>query len=182
MFNMIYDFLLIVVFLITFKLYDIYVATGVIIAGAAIQVLITRLVHKRYDKKQIILLGLLLVFGGMTIYFHNSIFIKWKPTIVFWLMSLALLSSHFFGKQTLIQRVMGHVFEGKYTVPGAIWKKLNMAWTCFFILLGSINVFVAYYFTDAAWVNFKVYGVLSSFVVFAIAQSVYLSRFLAEEK
>lgn len=182
MLNMVYDFILIVLFFITFKLYDIYAATMMIIIGAALQVMLTRIVHKRYDKKQLILLGVVVVFGGMTLYFHNPIFIKWKPTVVFWLMGFALLISHFFGKEPLIQRLMGHVFEGKQSVPSSVWKRLNLAWMIFFIALGTINVFVAYCFSDNTWVNFKLYGVLSAFILFALGQSIYLVRFLSIEK
>ena len=164
MLNMIYDFVLITVFFITFKMYDIYIATVVIIIGAGLQVVLTRLLHKRYDKKQLILFGIVVIFGGMTLYFHNPIFIKWKPTVVFWLMGGALLLSQFIGKQTLIQRLMGHLFEGKHMVPLQIWKNLNLAWTIFFTL-GGLNVFIAYYFSTDAWVNFKLYRIFKFFVI-----------------
>lgn len=175
---MIFDFLLVLIFFVTFKLYDIYAATIAIIIGAMIQVIYTRSRHKKYDKKQLMILAVIVVFGGMTLYFHNPIFIKWKPTVVFWIMGLALLISQFIGTKPLIQRLMSHAFEGKDPIPTKVWKNLNIAWTIFFISLGILNVFVAYYLSTDAWVNFKLYGVLSALIVFAVAQSLYLAKYL----
>lgn len=175
---MIFDLLLILIFFVTFKLYGIYAATVAIIIGAIFQVIYNRIRHKKFDKKQLMILGVVLIFGSMTLYFHNPIFIKWKPTVVFWIMGIALLASQFIGKKPLIQRLMGHVFEGKETIPYQVWKNLNIAWTIFFILLGAMNVFVAYYFSTDAWVNFKLYGVLSALVIFAIGQSFYLAKYI----
>lgn len=179
---MVFDLILIVLFFIAFKFYGIYVATGVIIVGAIMQVIITRIRHKKFDKKQLILLAVVVLFGGSTIYFHDPIFIKWKPTVVFWLMGIALFFSQFIGKQPLIQRLMGHVFAGKQEIPMHVWKNLNIAWTFFFILLGTVNIIVAYSLSTDAWVNFKLYGVFSALVIFAIAQSLYLARYLTVDK
>lgn len=180
--TMIYDFILVVLFFITFKLYDIYAATAVAIVGAIFQVVFTRVMHKKFDKKQLMVLAILLVFGGMTLYFHNPIFIKWKPTIVFWIFGLVFFISHFIGKQTLIQRIMGHVFEGKHQVPSKIWQRLNVSWCIFFILLGAANTFVAYHYSTDTWVNFKLYGVLGALVIFGFAQAMFLARYLIEEQ
>jgi len=183
MLNMVLDVILILVFFVVFKLYDIYVATAVIIAGAALQVIGTRLYLKRFDKKQLIVLTILLVFGGMTLYFHDPIFIKWKPTVVFWLLSTIFTVSHFFGRQPLTQRIMGRALEEKkHVIPVAVWKTLNIAWIVFFIILGTANVLVAYWFSTNAWVNFKVYGILSALLIFAFAQSMYLARYLVVDE
>jgi intracellular septation protein len=179
---MIFDFILVLLFFITFKFYGIYTATVAIIIGATVQVIYTRVRHGRFDKKQLLVLAVVLIFGSMTLYFHNPIFIKWKPTVVFWVMGAALLVSQFMGKKPLIERLMGHVFEGKETLPARVWKNLNIAWTVFFIVLGSVNVFVAYYFSDDAWVNFKLYGVLSALILFGVAQSFYLAKYLTSSK
>ncbi len=174
---MIFDFLLVLLFFITFKFYGIYTATVAIIIGATVQVIFNRIRHKKYDKKQLMILAVILIFGSMTLYFHNPIFIKWKPTVVFWIMGCALLISQFVGNKPLIQRLMSHVFEGKEVVPPRVWKNLNIAWTIFFIFLGTLNVFVAYYLSTDAWVNFKLYGVLSALIVFAVGQSFYLAKY-----
>lgn len=182
MFNMIFDVGLVILFFITFKMYDIYVATIAIICGSITQIAITRMFFKRFDKKQLIVLAILIVFGGMTLYFHNPIFIKWKPTIVFWLMACIFLLNHWLGKKPIPQQMMSHVLEDKQqTISPTIWKRLSFAWIIFFILLGGINIYIAYYYSTNAWVNFKLYGILGALLGFGILQSFYLSRYLNGE-
>ncbi len=178
MLNMFYDFFVVLLFFITFKLYGIYVATTVGIVGSILQVIITRLFHKKYDKKQLLVMAIFLIFGGMTLYFHNPIFVKWKPTIIFWIFSLSFYLSQFIGKQSLVQRMMGHAFEGKATVSKKIWHRLNLAWCLFFLVLGAINIFVAYHFTTDVWVNFKLYGIFSAMLLFGFAQAFFLARYI----
>jgi intracellular septation protein len=177
---LLYDFIVIFLFFIAFKFYGIYVATLVGIAGSVLQVLLTRIWQKKFDKKQLLVLSIFLVFGGLTLYFHDPIFVKWKPTIVFWIFGIAFFISHFFGKKPLIQRMMSSVIEDKYSIPKGVWKKLNFAWTVFFITLGAINISVAYHFTTDTWVNFKLYGIFSAMLLFGFGQALFLSRYLTE--
>ncbi|MBV8803145.1 MAG: septation protein A [Gammaproteobacteria bacterium] len=181
MFNLLYDFLIIFLFFIAFKLYGIYVATTVGIVGTASQVIIHRLWKGCFDKKQLFVLSIFIVFGGMTLYFHNPIFVKWKPSIVFWIFGVAIIFSHFMTKQPIMQRLMGSVLEDKMLIPLHVWKKLNLAWALFFLLLGTINILIAYHFTTEVWVNFKLYGILGSLFLFAVGQSIYLSRYLEQK-
>jgi len=178
MLNMFYDFFMVLLFFITFKLYGIYVATAVGIVGSIVQVIVTRIFRKKYDKKQLLVMGIFLIFGGMTLYFHNPIFVKWKPTIIFWIFSLAFFISQFVGKESLIQRMMSHAFEGKATVSKKTWHRLNLAWSLFFFVLGAINIFVAYHFTTDVWVNFKLYGIFSAMLLFGFAQAFFLARYM----
>jgi intracellular septation protein len=182
MLNLIYDFLIVFLFFIAFKFYDIYVATLVGIFGTAIQVLIHRLWKGKFDKKQLFVLGIFVVFGGMTLYFHNPIFVKWKPSIVFWIFGVAILGSHFFTKQPIMQRLMGTVLDDKAHIPLSVWKKLNLAWGIFFVALGGLNIYVAYSYSTDAWVNFKLYGVLSALFLFAVGQSFYLAKYMEQDK
>lgn len=178
MLNIFYDFFVVLLFFISFKLYGIYVATVVGIVGSVLQVIITRIFHKKYDKKQLLVMAIFLIFGGMTLYFHNPIFVKWKPTIIFWIFSLVFFVSQFVGKQSLIQRMMGQALEGKNTISKKVWHRLNLAWSIFFLVLGTINIFVAYHFTTDAWVNFKLYGIFSAMLVFGFAQAFFLARYI----
>jgi len=178
MLNMFYDFFVVLLFFISFKLYGIYVATTVGIVGSVLQVIITRIFRKKYDKKQLLVMAIFLVFGGMTLYFHNPIFVKWKPTIIFWIFSIAFFISQFVGKQSLIQRMMGHALEGKSAVSKKVWHRLNLAWSLFFLVLGAINIFVAYHFTTDVWVNFKLYGIFSAMLLFGFAQAFFLARYI----
>ncbi len=182
MLNIIYEFSLVIIFFLAFKFYDIYVATATIMVGAVLQLLATRFYKGYFEKKQVIVLVVLFVFGGMTLYFHDPIFIKWKPTVIFWIIGTVFLLSQFVGAKTLTQRMLAHVLEGKSAVPDYVWKRLNVAWAFFFLLLGAMNVFVAYYFSTDTWVNFKLYGIFSALILFGVAQSIFLTRYISTEK
>jgi intracellular septation protein len=180
MLNVLYDFIVVVLFFITFKFYGIYAATLVGIVSSLLQVVITRLYHKKYDKKQLIVMFVFLLFGGMTLYFHDPIFVKWKPTIVFWIFSLAFFATQWIGKRPLMERMMGQVLEEKKPIPKAVWRKLNLAWALFFLTLGALNIFVLYHFTTDTWVNFKLYGIFSATLLFGFAQAFFLSRYITK--
>lgn len=178
MLNLFYDFFIVLLFFIAFKFYGIYVATTVGIIGSMLQVIATRLWHKKYDKKQLLVMMIFLVFGGMTLYFHDPIFVKWKPTILFWIFGFVFFISQLIGRQPLIQRMMGHLLEEKTPIPKVVWRRLNVAWSLFFFILGTINIFVAYHFTTDIWVNFKLYGIFSAMILFGFVQAFFLTRYM----
>lgn len=182
MLSLLYDFVPVVLFFVAFKFYGIYVATAVGIIATALQVLITTIYKRKLDKKQLITLGVFILFGGLTLYFHNPIFVKWKPTVVFWIFGIVFLLSHFIGKKPLIQRMMQGVMEEQAKLPDRTWKKMNFAWATFFIILGGVNLFVAYHFSTDVWVNFKLYGILVLLLVFSFLQALCLSRYINEVK
>lgn len=185
MVSFLYDLVPVLLFFIAFKFYGIYVATTVGIITTAVQVLITTLWKRSIDKKQLITLIVFIVFGSMTLYFHNPIFVKWKPTVIYWIFAVVFLGSHFFGKKTLIERLFSTALESGSSlqnVPLIIWKKLNLAWTLFFTLLGLVNLWVAYHYSTDVWVNFKLYGVIGCLLLFSIGQAFYLSQFISESK
>lgn len=177
-----YELFPVILFVLAFKLYDIYMATTVGIIATFVQVIATRLWVGVWDKKQVITCVVFTVFGSMTLYFHDPIFIKWKPTIVFWIFSIILLIYQFFTSKPLMQRVMEKVLEGKGEVPAPVWQRLNFLWAAFFIVLGAVNLYVAYHFSSDAWVNFKLYGVTSALFLFSIVQTFYLFRYLSHDK
>src|SRR5579871_4180643 len=135
--NFLLDLLPVLLFFIVFKYQGIYAATWVGIIATFVQVCIYRLTTKRWDKMQLVTLAIFLTFGGMTLYFHDPIFVKWKPTIIFWIFGLAFYISQFVGKESLVQRMMSHAFEGKATVSKKTWHRLNLAWSLFFFVLGA---------------------------------------------
>ena len=134
------DFFPIVLFFVVYKLYDIYVATGAAIAAALIQVLTHWYRHRRVEKMHLATLGLLAVFGGLTLALRDPIFVMWKPTVVNWLFALVFLGSQFIGNKPLVERMMGHAIE----VPTWTWKRLNLSWVLFFLFLGFANLYVVY--------------------------------------
>jgi intracellular septation protein len=175
-----YDFLPVLLFFIAFKWYGIYTATVVGIIATGLQVLITRTIKNKFDKQQLITFFVFVIFGSMTLYFHNPIFIKWKPTIIFWIFGLVLIISQLIGSKPLMQRMLEKMMEEKANLPTIAWKKINLAWSLFFITMGAINIFVAYTLSTDAWVNFKFYGILGAMLGFSFLQAIYLSRYAKE--
>lgn len=175
-----YEIFPVFLFFLAFKFYGIYAATIVGIVTTLLQVFITRLLQKKWDKKQLITLAVFLFFGGLTLYFHNPIFVKWKPTVIFWIFSILIITTHFFTQKPLMQRLMENMLQGKGTIPRPVWYRLNSLWAVFFTTLGAINLYIAYHYSNDAWVNFKFYGVTSALIIFSIIQAVYLSRYITE--
>ncbi|MBI5450763.1 MAG: septation protein A [Gammaproteobacteria bacterium] len=171
-----FDLFPVLLFFATYKLADIYVATAVAIVASLAQTAIHYYRHRRIESMHIITLLMVLVFGGATLWLHNEAFIKWKPSAVNWLLGLVFLLSPLFGKP-LIQRLMGGVTE----LPATIWQRLNLAWALFFIASGFLNLYVAYRFDTDTWVNFKLFGLTALTIVFILAQSLFLARFIKED-
>jgi intracellular septation protein len=134
------DFFPILLFFVAYKLAGIYMATGVAIAASAVLVTWVWVRQRRVEKMPLVTLGLLVVFGGLTIALHNPIFVMWKPTIVNWLFGSVFLASQWIGERSLTERMMGQAIE----VPTRIWTRLNLAWSLFFFLLGLANLYVVY--------------------------------------
>jgi intracellular septation protein len=138
--KLLFDFFPVILFFVAYKLYGIYVATGVAIAAAAAQVAWTRLRHGRTERMHLATLGLLAVFGGMTLALRDPTFVMWKPSIVNWLFAVVFLATQFVGEKPLAQRMMGHAVD----VPARIWRRINLAWVAFFVVSGLVNLYVVY--------------------------------------
>jgi intracellular septation protein len=176
--KMMFDFFPVLLFFIVYKMYDIYVATAVLIVACFIQTITHRVVRGAFEKTHVITLVLVALFGGLTLILHDEVFIKWKPTVINWLFAGVFIGSRFIGKKTIIERMMG----GNITLPSDIWVKLNMAWALFFVFLGALNIYVAFSFDTDTWVNFKLFGLMGLTFLFIIAQSFYLMPHFKEEK
>ena len=150
-------------------------ATLVIIIATVFQNLLHWLMYKKLEKMHLISLGILLVFGSMTVVSRDPDFIKWKVTIFNWIFAAIMLGSLYIGKKPLIERMMSHAI----TVSDDTWKKLTYSWGAFFIFVGILNYIVAFHFAgidDKNWVNFKLFGILGLTFVFMISQGIYLSK------
>lgn len=176
--KMLVDMFPVVLFFIAYQLFDIYVATQVAIAAAALQVAYSKLRHGRIESMHWVTLGLLVVFGGLTLALRDPTFIKWKPTVVNWLFAAAFLLSQVFMERGLLQRMMDHAV----TLPNGAWQRLNIAWVAFFFAMGVLNLYVAYNYTEEVWVNFKLFGFLGLTLLFMLGQGFYLARFIEAEK
>lgn len=171
------DFLPIILFFVAYKTYDIYVATAVAIGASLIQVLWSLLRTRKVETMHLVTLGIIVVFGGATLLLRDPTFIKWKPTVVNWLFAAAFLGSQFIGEKSFLRRMMDHAIEA----PVAVWNRLNYAWVIFFIFSGALNLYVAYNFDEDTWVDFKLFGMLGLTLVFVVAQSLYLYRYVQIE-
>jgi intracellular septation protein len=172
------DLFPVILFFAAYQLFDIYVATAVAIVAAVLQVSWQRWRHGRVETMHWVTLGLLLLFGGLTLMLRDPDFIKWKPTVVNWLFAAAFLGAGWFMERNLLQRMMGHAIR----LPAAIWQRLNLAWVAFFALSGAANLYVAYQFSEEIWVNFKLFGLMGLTLVFIVAQGFYLARYLQPEQ
>lgn len=168
-----YDLLPIIVFFIAYKFYGIYVATGVAIAAVVIQVTSTLVRGKKPEMMHLITLAMVVVLGGATLLFRNELFIKWKPTAVYWILGVVFLMSQFIGEKTLVQKML----EKTLTLPAKAWIALNTSWYGFFFLMGILNLIVVYSFDTDTWVNFKLFGTLILTLIFALVQGIMVSRF-----
>ncbi len=172
-----FDLFPILLFFIAYKVYDIYVATAVIIVASIIQVVWFWFKHHRIDKMHLITLALVVTLGGATLLLHDENFIKWKPTIVNWAFAIVFFGSHFIGKKTLLQRMLDSQIE---VTKQHVWKVLNIAWVAFFVTMGIINLYVAFNFDTDTWVNFKLFGLMGLTLIFVIGQGIYLARYIKD--
>jgi len=171
-----FEFFPIILFFIAFKLYDIYVATAVVIVATIFQVAYTWFKFRKVETMQWVTLALILVMGGATIYLQDEQFIKWKLSIIEWLFGLAFLGSQFFGRKPFIERIMSANLE----LPSVVWKRLNLMWALFFICVGFVNLYVMFNFNTDDWVTFKTFVVPGLMVVFILLQMLYLYKYMPD--
>ncbi len=157
----------------------ILLATAVSIIASIGQISYLLLRRKKVDAMMWVSLAIISVFGGATIYFNNPTFIKWKPTILYWCFGAGLLVAQFMFRKNLIKTMLG----GQISLPEPVWFKLNLSWAVFFVVMGIINLAVAFAFglSEAAWVNFKLFGFTALMILFAVGQSLFLSKYIKEE-
>jgi len=175
----------VILFFIAYKMEGIFVATAVAIAASALQVAIFWLKNRSFEKMHLITLGLITVLGGATLFFQDADFIKWKVSVVNWVFGLVFIGSGYIGQKPLAARMMG----GSVSLPDKIWMRLNWSWGLFFITVGFINIYVAFYYglelssaeREDIWVNFKLFGVMGLTFAFVIAQAFYMTRYVEEQ-
>ncbi len=156
----------------------ILLATVVVIAATIAQIAWVHFRHGKVDKMLWISLVLVVVFGGMTLAFQNEAFIKWKPTILYWVFAGSMAFAAIVLKKNAIKAMLGE----QLTLPEAVWSKVNLSWVGFFVLMGFLNLYVAFNFSTDTWVNFKLFGGMGLMLVFVLGQGMLLSKYVEEEK
>jgi intracellular septation protein len=183
--KVLFDLIPVALFFVTYKVADlfvpdqgIYYATGVAIVVAIIQIgwLLAR--RRKIDMMLKVSFGMIVVLGGATLLLHDETFIKWKPTVLYWVFSLGLAISQMgFGKN-LIREAMGSQID----LPEVVWTRLCLSWAAFFAFVGAANLYVATHYSRDTWVNFKLFGVMGLMLLFIVGQGLVLSRYVREEE
>ena len=172
-----FDLFPVLLFFIAFKVYDIYVATGVAIAATLAQVAWLKLRGRRVETMLWASLAIIVVFGGATLVLQDETFIKWKPTVLYWLFGAVLALSALVFRRNLIRAMLSEQMQ----LPDPVWARLNLSWVCFFVFMGAANLWVAYTFSTDLWVNFKLFGGMGLMLLFVVAQALFLARYVEEK-
>lgn len=152
-------------------------ATAVVVLATIGQIIWLKASGRKVDTMLWISLGLVTLLGGATIYFHDENFIKWKPSVLYWVMGIALLIGQLVFKKNGIKSMMG----AQFSLPDHIWMRLNLSWVAFFTIMGFVNIWVAFTFSFNTWVNFKLFGGLGLMFTFVVVQTLYLNKYITEE-
>ena len=164
-----FDLFPLILFFAAFKFYGIYIATGVAIVATFVQIGWLYFRKLKIDPMLWVSLVIVTVFGG-AIYFQNENFIKWKPTVLYWLFASGLLIAQFGFNTNLMRKLMGK----ELTLPDAVWSKVNISWALFFAAFGVLNLYVAFNFSTETWVSFKLFGWIILMIIFIIGQGIWL--------
>ncbi|WP_199611303.1 septation protein A [Flocculibacter collagenilyticus] len=167
-----------IVFFVFYKLFDIYWATGALMVGAVISVAYIYATEKTVSKRLLVLYGFVLFAGGLTLFFQDDTFLKWKVSVVYGLFGLALLVSRYGFKKNLLREGL----KEKLELPNNIWDRTNLAWASLFFLIAVANVYVAFSMSQDTWVNFKVFGITAITFVFVFINILMIYKYLPEEE
>ncbi len=176
--KLLFDLFPVILFFIAFKVFNVYVATGTAIVATIAQIGWVKWRHGKVDTMLWVSFAIIAVFGGATLILHDETFIKFKPTILYWVFAIILLGSNLFLKKNLMRTLL----KEKITLSTKVWNQVNLGWSLFFVLLGVVNLYVAFNFSTDAWVNFKLFGTTGMMLVFVLLQAMALSKYVQEEK
>ncbi|MGP1931132.1 MAG: septation protein A [Arsenophonus sp. ET-YP4-MAG3] len=166
------DFFPLIIFFIVYKKIDIFYASGALMIATSLSTLITYLIYKKIEKSAFIILIIVMIFSGLTLIFHNDLFIKWKVTVIYAISSLTLLISQFFFQKPLLKKM----FDKKIFLNNKIWNKLNLSWAVFFAICALVNIYVAFWLPQEVWVNFKVFGLIIITLIFTIFTMMFIYK------
>ena len=175
--KMLFDIFPVVLFFIAFKMFDIYVATAVAIGATFGQIGWLWFRGRKIDNMLWVSLGVITFFGGATLLFANETFIKWKPSVLYWLFAAVLAGGALLFRKNLIRSMM----EKQVTLPDEVWGRLLSSWVGFFTAMGVLNLYVAYNFSTDAWVNFKLFGGIGLMLVFVLVQALMLGKHVQDK-
>ena len=156
----------------------IFTATAVLMVATVLQVLVTYALTREFEKRLVWLLLAVMVFGGATLVFRNQMFIQWKPTIFNWVLAAAFGASQFIGDKNLMERTLGSQIH----LPKPVWSRLNLLWVGNFIIVGALNLVVAYAYSEEIWVSYKLYSAIGFTLLLTILTALLISPHLKDEQ
>jgi intracellular septation protein len=174
--KILFDLFPVILFFIGFKLYGIFAATAIAIGATFALIVFSYFRHGKVEKMLLINGAIIGTLGGATLLLHDQTFIMWKPTVLYWVGAATLLIANQFFNKNFIKQMMGAMIDA----PTPIWNKLNLIWVAFLIILGGVNLYVAFHYSTDTWVNFKLFGVTSAMFIFVIAQVLALKKYIIE--
>src|SRR5260221_14334420 len=173
-----FDLFPVVLFFVAFKLADIYVATAVAMLTTAAQVAWLKLRRQRVPGMLWASFAIIAVFGGATLLLQDETFIKWKPTVLYWMFGVVLAGAALLFRRNLIRMMLSEQVQ----LPERIWARLNWSWIAFFTFMGAANLYVAYNYSTDLWVNFKLFGGMGLMLAFVLIQSLVLAQYLEDKR
>lgn len=173
-----FDLFPVILFFITFKIYGIYAATAVAIAATFVQIGWVWFRHRKVETMLWVSLVIIVIFGSATLILQDETFIKWKPSVLYWLFAGTLLLAHAVFKKNLIRVMM----KEQITLPEPIWARLNASWAGFFALMGGANLYVAFNYSTETWVNFKLFGFMGLMLAFVVLQGLMLGKYMEDKE
>lgn len=175
--KMLFDVFPVILFFVAFKVYDIYVATAVAIGATFAQIGWVWFRHRKVDNMLWVTLVVITVFGGATLLFRDDTFIKWKPTVLYWLFAGVLAVAAVVFRKNLVRSMM----QKQVTLPDGVWTRLLVSWIGFFAVMGVLNIYVAYNYSLDTWVNFKMFGGIGLMLVFVLLQALMLAKHVQDK-
>jgi intracellular septation protein len=166
---------------VTIEQSPIMLATAIAVLASVSQIVYLLIRRKKIDGMLWVSVFVIVLFGGLTIYFNNKTFILLKPTILYWCFAIGLIYSQLFLKKNMIRTMM----EEQIKLPDQVWVRLNLAWVGFFVSMGLINLFVAFVLfkdNDEAWATFKLFGGMGLMFAFVVCQTIFLAKYMEETK
>ncbi len=170
--KLLFDVFPVILFFIAFKLYGIFAATAVAMGASVAQIGWLWFRGRKIDTMLWVSVGVITFFGGATLLFANETFIKWKPTVLYWLFAGSLIVGQLVFRKNLVRSIMAH----QVSLPDEVWGRLQASWIGFFAVMGALNLYVAYNYSTDAWVNFKLFGGIGLMLVFVLLQALLLAR------
>ena len=159
---------------LAYWLYDLHSATAALMVSMTLFIILVKVLGERVSKLQFFSWLAVVLLGGTAVFLRDENIIKWKPTVIYSVLSLVFALSHLIGAQTLVERLIGD----KIKAPAANLRKVNLSSAIFFLFLSVLNIIVILNFSTTMWVNFKIFGIFILDAIYLAGCLYYLRAYL----